>query len=182
VRWFWIDRFEEFVSGQHASAVKAVALVEEELDDYTPGYPVLPASLIIEGLAQTSGLLVGEISGFRERVVLAKVSKAKFYFEARPGDTLHYKTIIEDIGHDGAIASGTSHLDGKLQAKLELVFAYLDERFDGVDLFYPSQFLTMLRLLRIYDVGRTPEGDPLVVPPHLLEAELLANGYQSPSG
>jgi hypothetical protein len=33
----------------------------------------------------------------------------------------------------------------------------------------------MLRLLGLYDVGRTADGQPLQVPAHLLEAEELAN-------
>lgn len=34
MRWFWIDRFTEFVSGKHATAVKNVSLVEEVVDGY----------------------------------------------------------------------------------------------------------------------------------------------------
>ena len=46
MRWFWLDRFTEFVSGSHATAVKAVALSEEYLHDHWPAYPVMPHSLI----------------------------------------------------------------------------------------------------------------------------------------
>ena len=55
MRWFWIDRFTEFESGQRAVAIKNVALSEEQLDDHLPGFPVMPNSLIIEGMAQTGG-------------------------------------------------------------------------------------------------------------------------------
>ena len=37
----------------------------------------MPNSLIIEGVAQTGGLLVCEHSQFREKVVLAKIPKAR---------------------------------------------------------------------------------------------------------
>lgn len=175
MRWFWFDRFVEFESGRRAAAVKAVSLAEEQLDNYIPGFPVMPASLIVEGLAQTSGLLVGEHGGFQERVVLAKVSKARFLFEARPGDVLRYDVRVEDFSSDGAIAYGTSHVQDRLQAEVQLVFAYLDDRFEGIDLFYPADFLCILRLLGMYDVGRNPDGSLLVVPQHLLEAEEVAN-------
>ncbi len=56
MRWFWIDRFEEFVRGKHAVTVKNVTYGEEPLDDYMPGHPHYPHSLIIEGMAQTGGL------------------------------------------------------------------------------------------------------------------------------
>jgi 3-hydroxyacyl-[acyl-carrier-protein] dehydratase len=39
----------------------------------------MPASLIIEGMAQTGGILVGEARNFEEKVVLAKIPKAEFY-------------------------------------------------------------------------------------------------------
>ena len=60
MRWIWIDKFVEFRSGEFARAVKNLTLAEEHLHDHYPGYPVMPASLIIEGLAQTGGILVGE--------------------------------------------------------------------------------------------------------------------------
>jgi len=108
MRWFWIDRFTEFESGRRATAIKNVSLAEEHLHDHFPGAPMMPNSLVIEGIAQTAGLLVGEHGGFEERVVLAKVARATFHFPAVPGDTLEYRVEIDDIHKDGAIASGTS--------------------------------------------------------------------------
>ena len=64
MRWYWIDRFLEFVSGSHAVTVKNVSLVEEQMENYVPGHPLMPGSLNIEGFAQTGGLLVGEHRGF----------------------------------------------------------------------------------------------------------------------
>ena len=55
MRWFWIDRFEEFVSGQSAVAIKNFSLGEETFHGYFPGHPVMPGSLILEGIAQTGG-------------------------------------------------------------------------------------------------------------------------------
>lgn len=171
VRWFWIDRFVEFVSGERAVAVKAVSMSEPQLDEYMPSYPIQPCSLIIEGLAQTGGLLVAEHDGFRQRVVLAKVGKAVFHFPAQPGDLLRYTTTIEDIRRDGAICRGTVHVEDELLGEVDLVFAHLDDRFPGGDLFEPAEFMRLLRMLRMFDVGRKPDGTPICPPEHLLEAE-----------
>lgn len=176
MRWFWFDRFVEFVSGHRAVAVKAVTLAEEQLDEYIPGFPVMPASLIIEGFAQTGGLLVNETRAFRQRTVLAKVGKSKFYMEALPGSLLRYEVVIQDLADDGAIVHGRSTIDGQLHAEVELFFAHLDDqRYAGVDLFYPADFLGILRLLGVYDVGCQPDGTPLEVPSYLLEAETREN-------
>src|SRR3954468_25013165 len=84
MRWIWIDKFIEFESGKQAKAIKNLTLAEEHLHDHFPGFPVMPNSLIVEGLAQTGGLLVGEYNQFKEKVILAKVPTAKFHFPAIP--------------------------------------------------------------------------------------------------
>lgn len=170
MRWFWIDQFVEFERGRRAVAIKNISLVEEQLDGYLPGMAVMPPTLVIEGLAQTGGLLIGEIDEFRERVVLAKVTKAVFHQHGSPGDTLRYTTEIVGTPPGGAICRGTSHIGDKLQAEMELVFAFLDGRFAS-DLFGGGDLLRWLRLLRLYEVGRCSDGSPLELPQHLLEAE-----------
>src|ERR687898_46307 len=75
MRWFWIDRFIEFESGKTAKAIKNVTLAEEHLHDHYPGFPVMPGSLMLEGMAQTGGILLGEANDFRHIVILAKIPK-----------------------------------------------------------------------------------------------------------
>ena len=175
MRWFWIDRFTEFESGRWATAIKNVTLAEEHLHDHFPGAPMMPNSLVIEGIAQTGGLLVGEHGGFEERVVLAKIAKARFHFSAAPGETLVYHATIEDIHTDGAIISGTSHVGERLQAEVQIFFAHLNEATAGKSLFDPAELLAMLKLLRVYEVGRDAQGRPLEIPPALALAEQAAD-------
>lgn len=151
-------------------AIKNVATAEFHLDEYSPGYPTYPASLIVEGLAQTGGLLVGEHNGFRERVVLAKVGRAVFHFPVCPGDQIRLETVIEDLQTDGAIVRGTCHVDGRLQAEVQLVFAHLDDRFPE-KIFDNYDFLTMLHVFRLYDVAVDEAGNPRQIPEHLLAAQ-----------
>ena len=160
MRWFWIDRFTEFESGRRATAIKNVSLAEEHLHDHFPGAPLMPNSLIIEGLAQTGGLLVAEHGGFEERVILAKVAKARFHFSAVPGDTLTYRATIDDIHKGGAIVSGTSHVGERLHGEVQMFFAHLAESAAGKWLFDPASLLAMLKLLGVYDVGRDAGGQP----------------------
>ncbi len=124
MRWYWIDRFIVFESGRRAKAIKNVSLAEDYLHDHFPGFPLMPRSLIIEGVAQTGGLLVCELSHFTEKVVLAKLPKVIFYSEVFPGDTLIYTAQIEYVHKDGALVTATSHKDGRLQAEMEIVFAH----------------------------------------------------------
>ncbi|MFZ5829594.1 MAG: 3-hydroxyacyl-ACP dehydratase FabZ family protein [Planctomycetota bacterium] len=164
MRWYWIDRFIEFHSGRYAKAVKNVSLAEEYLHDHFPYFPVLPASLVIEGLAQTGGLLVCEYNQFAEKVVLAKVPKASFHCEVTPGDTLIYTTVIESISPEGAKVCATSHKGDELHAEVEIVFAHLNDPKIG-SLFDPESFLHMMRAFGAYRIGRAADGSPLRPPP-----------------
>ena len=171
MRWYWIDRFVEFESGRYARAIKNISLAEEHLHDHFPGYPVMPNTLVIEGLAQTGGLLVCEHTRFREKVVLAKVPKVSFYFPVLPGDTLLYTATIDDVREDGAMVTATSHRGSELQAETEIVFAHLNGEHQAKKLFEMSDYLRMMRMLRAYEVGRAADGSPLREPS---EAECLA--------
>lgn len=170
-RWMWIDRFTEFVAGRRATAVKAVSLVDEPMNLYMPRFPIMPCSLILEGFAQTGGILVSESQRFEKRVVLAKVSKAVFHRPAIAGDLLRYSTEIESLQPDGALVRGRSCIGDEPHADVELFFAFLDDRIINVDLIAPFDLLTMLRVFRLYDVGRKEDGSPLEVPPRYLAAE-----------
>jgi 3-hydroxyacyl-[acyl-carrier-protein] dehydratase len=169
MRWFWIDRFVEFESGRCAKAIKCVSLAEEHVHDHFPGHPIMPNSLIIEGLAQTGGLLVCEHSEFTQKVILAKIPKIQFFCEAVPGDTLTYTTTIDFIKEEGAAVSATCHKGDVLQAQAEIVFAHLNAPWLGT-FFSPEAFLAMMRVFGAYQVGRAADGSPLVPPARLRRA------------
>jgi 3-hydroxyacyl-[acyl-carrier-protein] dehydratase len=127
MRWTWIDRFTEFHPRQSATAVKMLSSAEDHFADHFPGYPIMPAALMIEGLAQTGGILVGHANDFREKVVLAKIPKAIFTREAFPGEQLTYRTVIEDLRPEGAMVSGTVHIENEQIGRVEIFFAHLDQ-------------------------------------------------------
>jgi 3-hydroxyacyl-[acyl-carrier-protein] dehydratase len=156
MRWIWIDKFLEFRSGQFARAIKNLTLAEEHLHDHFPGYPVMPASLIIEGLAQTGGILVGEAGNFAEKVVLAKIPRADFYGVACAGDQLIYEVTLMDLRSEGAKVACKAFLDGELLADAEIVFAHLDNSRAN-QIFGPKNFVFTQHLLCVLDLARARE-------------------------
>ena len=167
MRWYWIDRFIEFESGRYARSVKNISLAEDYLHDHFIDYPTMPNSLVIEGLAQTGGLLVCEHCQFAKKVVLAKIPKARFYGQAIPGDTLTYSTTLEYIKEEGAMVTCTSYKGDELHGEAEIVFAHLND-VELEALFDAETFLRMMRLLGAYDVGHAADGGPLVPSARLL--------------
>jgi 3-hydroxyacyl-[acyl-carrier-protein] dehydratase len=124
MRWTWIDRFVAFEPGKSAVAVKNLSLAEDHFADHFPGFPVMPGPLILEGLAQTGGILVGHANSFEKNVVLAKMS-AKFHREAVPGEQLTYTATLLDLNDTGARVAGTAKSGDEPVAEAEIMFAHV---------------------------------------------------------
>ncbi len=131
MRWIWIDKFIEFDSGKRAVALKNVTLAEEHVHDHFPGFPVMPECLMIEAMAQTGGILVGEKAQFQEKVVLAKIKKAVFFDYVKPGDTLLLETVIESFAPEAASTSGKITRSDDLIAEIDLMFSHIDQNLAG---------------------------------------------------
>ena len=127
MRWLWIDKFVEFESGKFARAVKNVSMAEEPLRDHFPAYPVMPRSLIIEGMAQTGGILVGEAQGFKQMVVLAKLSRVDFCGTALPGDQLSYEAKLLELRSEGAVVEAAAEVNGQPLATAEIVYGHVEQ-------------------------------------------------------
>lgn len=166
MRWMWIDRVIELVPRQKMVAVKNVSLAEEHLHDHFAAdtqrgliaLPVMPASLILEGMAQTAGILVGHAEGFREKVILAKISRAELSADATPGTTLRYTAEIERMDAVGASTRGAIDLldharpDAGFRpiGTIDLMFSHLDQNMAGAqfpehNFVFGEGFKTLLR-------------------------------------
>ncbi len=131
MRWIWIDRFLEFEPGRRAVAVKNVSMAEEHLHDHWQAYPIMPACLIIEGVAQTAGVLVGQARDFKEKVILAKITKAEFSDIVVPGDQVTYEVVIENITPEAASTKGTVLKNGEKIGEVNLIFSHIDQNLAG---------------------------------------------------
>jgi 3-hydroxyacyl-[acyl-carrier-protein] dehydratase len=154
VRWIWIDKFTEFTSKASATAIKNVSLAEEHLHDLYPAFPIVPHSLIVEGMAQTAGILVGEARGFKEKVILAKVGKATFHRLVRPGETIRYSATVEQLNEQGASIRGVVTSAGQPVADIELMFSHIDQNMQGMkfpehNFVFTEQFTELLRTYQL---------------------------------
>src|SRR3989440_13024766 len=127
MRWIWIDRFVEFRRGEFARAVKHWSFAEDVFAAHFPEFPVVPAALILEGLAQTGGILVGEARDFKEKVVLAKIPSARFHREVFPGEQLVYDVKVLTLRDEGAQVAGRVLVGEELVTEAEIFFAHLDQ-------------------------------------------------------
>ncbi len=154
MRWIWIDKFIEFHSGERASAIKNITLAEEYLHDHFPGFPVMPECLMIEAMAQTAGILVGEAKKFKEKVILAKIKKAVFFDYVKPGDTIRLDAKIESLTSEAASTSGKISCGEKLISEIDLMFSHIDQnlagkKFPEENFVFTDTFKSLLRGLSI---------------------------------
>jgi len=168
MRWMWIDRIVELVPRERMVAIKNVSMAEEHLHDHfgaaegRRAMPIMPASLIIEGMAQTAGILVGHAEGFAEKVILAKVGLAELDREVTPGQTLRYTATIKQMDRMGASAEGIVEVMDcagdrgggaafERIGRIDLMFSHLDqnmsgEKFPEHNFVFGESFKTVLRM------------------------------------
>ena len=164
MRWIWIDRFVEFCPGVSAKAVKNVSLAEEHLHDHWEHFPVMPVCLMIEGMAQTAGILVGQARDFQEKVILAKISRAEIAEYVLPGDQISYHAELETITDQAASTRGTVLRNGREIGTINLMFSHIDQNLAGAkfpkdNFVFTGQFLRLLAgFVDIPSSGESPTG------------------------
>ncbi len=166
MRWMWIDRIVEHVPQKRLVAIKNVSLAEEHLHDHFPAedgrdaLPVMPSSLMIEGMAQTAGILVGTVNHFREKVILAKINRARFDADVFPGQSVLYEAELERIDDAGASTTGVVRLldhtrgvndsEPPIIGEINLMFSHVDQNMSGLqfpkeNFVFSDNFRTILR-------------------------------------
>ena len=133
MRFFLIDKITEWNVGKNAKAVKNVAMSEDFFDDHFPRRPIMPGVLIIEGMAQLSGLLLEASMKDKchddAKAILTVLERTKFRDVVKPGDTLVYSTELISVNKNGGKVSVSAHIGSKLIVTSGMVFAfkYIDD-------------------------------------------------------
>jgi 3-hydroxyacyl-[acyl-carrier-protein] dehydratase len=127
MRFLLIDRITDWNPGKTGKATKNVALSEDLFDDHFPLKPIMPGVMMIEGMAQLSGLVIEEgvrrESGRNVKALMSIVEKAKFRKPVYPGDSLEYRMAVLSVNDDGAKAQAQAFVGNDLVAECGLVFS-----------------------------------------------------------
>jgi 3-hydroxyacyl-[acyl-carrier-protein] dehydratase len=87
-----VDRVIEFEPGKRVRAIKNVTFNEPFFTGHFPGHPVMPGVLVIEAMAQASGILTQLSNTFETKpnqlYYLVRVDNARFARTVVPGDQL----------------------------------------------------------------------------------------------
>jgi 3-hydroxyacyl-[acyl-carrier-protein] dehydratase len=86
-----VDRVINIQGDEGGIGIKNVTINEPQFQGHFPGNPVFPGVLMIEGMAQTAGVLCIAATGAQPKsVFFLTIDKAKFRKPVRPGDTIEY--------------------------------------------------------------------------------------------
>ncbi len=122
-----VDRVTECVPGEHLTAIKNVTINEPFFQGHFPEKPVMPGVLIIEALAQASGILAFITEGDqRDENVLfffVGIDGARFKRPVLPGDRVELKTRLLRRRRDVWKFATEALVDGRRAALAELMVA-----------------------------------------------------------
>lgn len=123
-----MDKITSWEPGKSATAVKNVAFSEDFFEEHFPGRPIMPGTLILEGMAQLGGLLLEETIRNPDRkpvkAVLSIVERAKFRSPVGPGDQLEYAVSVLSVNEFGGQVDAKAVCRGEAKAECRLVFAF----------------------------------------------------------
>ena len=120
-----VDRVVEFSAGQSLVAIKNVSINEPYFQGHFPEKPVMPGVLILEALAQATGLLAFKTGdGNREAgtlYYLVGMDKVRFKRPVEPGDQLRLSVEVIKIKRGIWVFDCEASVDGKAVAIAEIM-------------------------------------------------------------
>jgi len=121
-----IDRVLDFTPGESLTALKNVTINEPIFTGHFPGMPIFPGVLILEALAQATGIL-----GFKtvtersenELYLFAAIDEARFKKPVLPGDTMILEVKFLKERRNMWKFYGEAKVDGQIVCSAELMCA-----------------------------------------------------------
>jgi len=122
-----VDRIVELVDNKSIRGIKNVTMNEPFFQGHFPGYPVMPAVLVIEALAQIASILAWKMSGRDPGdgalIFFAGIDDARFRRQVRPGDQLVLEADVQKLVRGIGKFSVRAKVDEELVAEAELLAA-----------------------------------------------------------
>jgi 3-hydroxyacyl-[acyl-carrier-protein] dehydratase len=121
-----VDRVLDFEAGKNLHAIKNVTINEPIFNGHFPDMAIFPGVLILEALAQATGILGFKSTEGRddnEMYLFASIDNAKFKKPVIPGDTMHLH--VEFIKERRGMWKfyGEAKVDGKVVCSADLMCA-----------------------------------------------------------
>ncbi len=125
----FVDRVEELVPGERIVALKNISVNEPVFTGHFPNNPILPGVIIVEALAQTSGILAAKsILDMSAGVpYLASIDGFRFREPVVPGDTVKLESTVKKHLKNFIAFTCKASVNGKVVAEGEILTALVKE-------------------------------------------------------
>jgi len=121
-----VDRVLDYQPGKWLHAIKNVSINEAVFNGHFPELPIFPGVLILESLAQATGILGFKSTDSREEnemYLFASIDKARFKRPVVPGDTMHLHVDFIKERRGMWKFYGEARVDGKVVCSADLMCA-----------------------------------------------------------
>ena len=119
-----VDRVVGHEAGKSLSAIKNVTINEPFFQGHFPGQPVMPGVLILEAMAQATGLLAFIDMGDMHKsklYMLVGIDKSRFRDQVMPGDQLRLDIRLKRNMRGIGIYECEASVDGRVVAEAEMM-------------------------------------------------------------
>ena len=121
-----IDRVVDYTPGESLTAIKNVTINEPIFTGHFPGMPIFPGVLILEAMAQATGILGFKTVSERtenELYLFAAIDEARFKKPVVPGDTMVLEVKFLKERRNMWKFYGEAKVDGQIVCSAELMCA-----------------------------------------------------------
>ena len=116
-----IDKVVRMRGDEFGVGIKNVTVNEPQFMEHFPNNPIMPGVLMIEGMAQTGGVMALVSAGSTGKLVFfMTIDKAKFRKPVVPGDVVEYHMTKIAKKRNIWFYRGEAYVDGRLCAEAEL--------------------------------------------------------------
>ena len=126
-----VDRITEIEPNVKAVGLKNVTANEPFFQGHFPDYPIMPGVLIVEAMAQVSGILAFYSGANGKSTYFMSIEKAKFRKPVIPGDQLRFVVSIVQNRKNVWKFAGEAFVDDKLVSQAEFTAMVSDEELDN---------------------------------------------------
>ena len=119
-----VDRVLEFEPGKSLPAIKNVSINEPFFQGHFPHQPIMPGVLILEAMAQATGLLAFSDMGDDHKTklyMLVGIDKSRFRGQVAPGDQLRLDITLKRSMRGIGMYQCQALVDGEVVAEAEMM-------------------------------------------------------------